>query len=127
MKGRVIIFDLDGTAINSPTQKVPSARLVQAIQSLEDKYYLCAATGRVWSFSKPVLRDLTLGDPCVISGGTQICQPQSGEIIWQCNIAQDDLRKVLEIVTQYLIIKYFITTTLTTITYMVALIHFCST
>ena len=47
-KNHAFIFDLDGTAINSPAQKLPSSDLVEAIDNLKSKYYFCAATGRDW-------------------------------------------------------------------------------
>ena len=101
MKSQAIIFDIDGTAIDSPKQKLPTERLVKAIRDIEDRYYLCAATGRVWPFAEPVLKGLELIDPCIISGGTQICNPASGEILWQINLEPADLETALAIIRQY--------------------------
>ncbi len=101
MKNKVIVFDIDGTAINSPLQKQPSERQVAAARAVERDYYLCAATGRVWSFAEPVLKGLSLVDPCIISGGTQICNPVTGEIRWQCNIDPEDMGAVLAIIKRY--------------------------
>jgi Cof subfamily protein (haloacid dehalogenase superfamily) len=101
VKSKAIIFDIDGTAIDSPEQKIPSKRLVKAIKAIEEQYFMCAATGRVWSFAEPVLKALKLIDPCIISGGTQICNPQSGEILWQINIEQVDLNEVIKIAKKY--------------------------
>lgn len=95
MKRSAIIFDIDGTAIDSPSQKVPSDRLIEAVRAIESDYYVCAATGRVWSFAKPILRGLALVDPCIISAGTQICNPATGEILWQCDIDSLDMEAVL--------------------------------
>ncbi|MCE7936335.1 HAD family phosphatase [Candidatus Saccharibacteria bacterium CPR2] len=100
-KYKALIFDIDGTAINSPSQKVPSERLVQAIRKLEEDYYACAATGRVWTFAEPVLKGLSLVDPCIISAGTQICNPVTGEIMWQCDIDEADLAATLAIAKKY--------------------------
>ncbi len=101
MKERAIIFDLDGTALNSPTQKMPSVKLVDAIAQLEETYYLSSATGRVWSFAKPVLQGMHLVDPCIISAGTQICNPVTGKILWQKVIAEKALKEVLSVFRQY--------------------------
>ncbi len=95
------IFDIDGTAIDSPSQKLPSERLVNAIRNIEDDYYVSAATGRVWTFAEPVLRGLSLVDPCIISAGTQICNPVTGEIMWQCDIDKTDFTAALEIARKY--------------------------
>lgn len=101
MKKNVIIFDIDGTAIDSPLEKLPSQELVQAMESIRARYILSAATGRVWSFVQPVLEVLELTDPCIISAGTQICNPVTGEILWQKNIDSSALEQVLTILQQY--------------------------
>lgn len=101
MKSRAIIFDIDGTAIDSPSQKVPSERLVKAVRKVENDYYVCAATGRVWTFAEPVLKGLSLVDPCIISAGTQICNPASGDIIWQCDVDKADMEAALVIAKEY--------------------------
>lgn len=96
-KQKTIIFDIDGTAINSPAQKVPTPRLIQATKNLQDSYFVCAATGRCWSYAKPVLKGLDLEDLCIISGGTQICNPKTGEIVWQKDIDPQALKEVVSI------------------------------
>lgn len=100
-KQKTIIFDIDGTAIDSPAQKIPSKRLVGAAQRIRRDYNLCAATGRAWSFAAPVIQNMKLTDPCIVSGGTQICDPQTGRVIWQCDIDQADIASVIEIARQY--------------------------
>lgn len=100
MKKQAIIFDLDGTAVDSPKQKLPSIALIKAIKLLKKKYYFCAATGRVWTFAKPLLKSLHLKDPCIISAGTQICDPQTGRILWQKVIAEEPLKEVISIFQQ---------------------------
>lgn len=101
MKNKAIIFDIDGTAINSPAQKTPSKQLIKAVREIEKDYYICAATGRVWTFAKPVLEGLSLTDPCIISAGTQICNPTTGEIIWQCDVDKTDLQAAIAIAKEY--------------------------
>jgi Cof subfamily protein (haloacid dehalogenase superfamily) len=101
MKNKAIIIDLDGTAIDSPDQKLASQRLKEAIRNLEDRYFICAATGRSWTFAKDLLQDLELEDPCVISGGTRICLPKTGEIIWQHNIEKAAAKQILQIMSEY--------------------------
>ena len=83
MERKAIIFDLDGSVVDSPENKLPSEDLVKAIANLKGKYIFSAATGRVWSFAKPVLQFLELTDPSIISAGTQICEPETGKILWQ--------------------------------------------
>src|SRR5436190_4584553 len=101
MKNKAIIFDIDGTAIDSPDQKLPSQRLIDAIRAVENKYYVCAATGRVWPFARHIIKAMKLVDPCIISGGTQIINPASEEILWQSNLESQDFKAALNIIKQY--------------------------
>ncbi|MCL4359646.1 Cof-type HAD-IIB family hydrolase [Patescibacteria group bacterium] len=80
---------------------MPSAKLVHAIDQVEGEYYLSSATGRVWSFAKHVLQGMHLVDPCIISAGTQICNPVTGEILWQKVIPEKSLQEVLTIFREY--------------------------
>jgi Cof subfamily protein (haloacid dehalogenase superfamily) len=101
MKTQAIIFDIDGTVVDSPTQKLPSDEMIQAFNQLKDTYYLCAATGRSWTFAKTVLQPLQLTDPSIISAGTQICNPITGEILWQVLLSDESIKQALEIFKQY--------------------------
>lgn len=100
MRTKAIIFDLDGTAIHSPIQKLPTERLITAGQNLSADYYVCAATGRCWTFGKSIIQGLNLKDLCIISGGTQICDPQTGEVVWQKDITPQALSEVIKIFSE---------------------------
>lgn len=100
-KHQAVIFDIDGTAVDSPAKTLPTERLAAAVKNLESKYYICAATGRPWPFAEPVITALGLADPCIISSGTQICEPKTGKIIWQCDIASDDLVEIKKVLADY--------------------------
>lgn len=98
---KVVVFDLDGTAVDSPRQKLPSARLKNAVKQLSKSYRLCAATGRPWSYASPVLQYLGLTEPCIISGGTQLCDPASGKVVWQSNLVARAVKHVAAILKAY--------------------------
>jgi hypothetical protein len=101
MRNKAIIIDLDGTAIDSPFQKLPTDRLIASVKNLQTNYHISSATGRVWTFAKPVLQSLKLIDPCVISAGTQICDPLTGKILWQKTIDEKNLAHAIKILKQY--------------------------
>lgn len=98
---KAIIFDIDGTAIDTPSVRVPTTYLVKTIQKASASFYMSAATGRAWSFANPALRALKLVDPCIITGGTQICDPVSGKILWQCVIEPKGLAAILAILSKH--------------------------
>lgn len=97
MKTKAVIFDIDGTAIDSPEQKIATPRLIQAVRSAEEHYYLSAATGRAWPYAEKVVKSMALQDPCIVSSGTVICNPVTGEVLWQCNIESSDVQAALAI------------------------------
>lgn len=100
-KNRALIFDVDGTAIDSPSQKLPTPRLYSAVKAVESHYFVCAATGRPWSFAKPILQGMGLVDPCIVAGGTQICDPRTGEVIWECAMARRSVEAVKKVLVTY--------------------------
>lgn len=99
MKSKAIIFDIDGTVVDSPMQKLPNSRTVEAFNSASPNYFLSAATGRPWSFAKDIISKLTT-DPCIVAGGTQI-RTADGSVLWQCDIPEESLKQVLEILNNY--------------------------
>jgi len=101
MKFEVIIFDLDGTAIPSAPDGMPSERLIRAIAQKKEVLDFCCATGRTWSFAQAVIKALTLTEPCIISAGTQIVDPQTEKILWQVQIEANDVQRVLAILQPF--------------------------
>lgn len=101
MKYEAIVFDLDGTAIINAQDVLPSERLIKTIKAAGVSFKLCAATGRPISSAKKILDTLGLVDPCVISAGTEIVDPRTGEMLWECDIEPDDVQRVLEICGPY--------------------------
>lgn len=96
-----IIFDLDGTAISSEPNAVPSDKVVKAVEDAQKSMHLCAATGRSITNSKYLLDALKLNSPCVISAGTQIVNPKTEEILWEATIDEKDVESVLEVCKPY--------------------------
>lgn len=98
---KVIVFDLDGTAMANKPKAVPSERVIAAVAKAQESFKLCAATGRPNTNAKPILSVLNLKDPCVISAGTQIINPLTDEILWEAAIPPEDAQKVLEVCKSY--------------------------
>lgn len=95
---KLLIFDLDGTAIPNRIDGMPSPKLIKAVQTLQNNNIkVCAATGRPRFNSKPITDKLNLVDPCVISGGTQIVDPISGKILWEKDMDKNQIADILRI------------------------------
>lgn len=101
MKYKAIIFDLDGTAIPALPNGTPSVRLINTLKAKKGSLYFSCATGRAWTFSKHIMRALDLTDPCIISAGTQIVDPQTGTILWQVLIDPSDVMQTVKLLLPY--------------------------
>jgi HAD superfamily hydrolase (TIGR01484 family) len=101
MRYKALIFDLDGTAIPNTPNGLPSDRLVAAVTNAKDRLKLCAATGRSITTAKPILSKLDLADPCIISAGTQIVDPQTDHILWEASLEDADVAAVLAVCEPY--------------------------
>lgn len=98
-KQKAIIFDIDGTVVDSPTQKLPSPRTASAFTKASHSYFICAATGRPWTFAKDIIQKLT-HDPCIVAGGTQIRSFQ-GDILWESDLPKEALDHILKVIRSY--------------------------
>jgi HAD superfamily hydrolase (TIGR01484 family) len=98
---KIVIFDLDGTAVPNEPNGMPSIELITMVKKSKDKIRLSAATGRPYANAKPILDALGLTELCIISGGTQIVDPVTGTIVWELPLEARDVKKVLDIFHKY--------------------------
>lgn len=103
MKNRykTLIFDLDGTAIPNKLEGMPSKNLITVVRKLQKDMNVCAATGRPFFNSKPIIDALELRDLCIISGGTQIVDPASEKIIWEKNLLKEQVDVIIALSKLY--------------------------
>ncbi|HSX41715.1 MAG TPA: HAD-IIB family hydrolase [Candidatus Saccharimonadales bacterium] len=95
---KLIVADIDQTLIDSPVQKLPSERLVKAIQNVKGAGYLVTcATGRSRSWAKPFLEAAQFTAPCILGGGTHLVDPKNQEIIWDLPLPVDQLENIKNI------------------------------
>ncbi len=97
MKIKAIITDLDGTAVDSPTTHSVSPAVAEAVQNAyKAGIKVCAATGRAMAGARDILIEMAMRDPVIISGGTRIIDPVSGEELWGLDIPEASLELVLK-------------------------------
>ena len=81
MQYKLLILDLDGTTVNSRRDAMPSNAVKDAINKAQRFVDVCVATGRSYNLAKDIINDLGLTGPGVFSGGAEIVQMESGQII----------------------------------------------
>jgi HAD superfamily hydrolase (TIGR01484 family) len=104
---KALIFDLDGTAIPNNKDGMPSGHLVNVIQKIKDKMFVSVATGRAITLSRHIMKNLGLTSPCIISGGTQIIDPVTEKILWEKDLNQSQVEKIMQIALEYPYLVFF--------------------
>lgn len=107
MSYKLLIFDLDGTAIPNDVNGMPTNHLVDVITQLKKKMIVSVATGRPLFQAKKIIQKLKIKDPSIISGGTQIISPATEKILWEKNIDKFLVEKIIEIALPYKVQVYF--------------------
>ncbi|OGG01562.1 hypothetical protein A2Z33_00050 [Candidatus Gottesmanbacteria bacterium RBG_16_52_11] len=99
---KLLVFDLDGTAIPyGGYDSMPAPEEIQAVRRAKDKVKVAVATGRSLVSAKPVVEALSIRDPGIFSGGTQILYPSDGSVVWQKPINPKTALKVRRICSDY--------------------------
>lgn len=101
MTFKALIFDLDGTAMEAKIDAVPSDVVETAVKKAHGKIIVAFATGRPLSMCKEINHKLKIHYPCVVSGGTEVVNPQTSEILWTKIIKKSDVIKIVEICKPY--------------------------
>ena len=97
-KYRAIFFDLDGTAVPNKPDGMPSARLLETVRHAREKIYLVAATGRPLRQALPIISELGLIEPCIVSGGTIIIEPATQKVLKITNLPSPAVHAIFDIV-----------------------------
>lgn len=95
---KALMLDIDGTLIGNGAQEKISDRVIKTISRSHSKISIGIISGRPLPKAKFVIDQLNLKTPCVVSGGAQMIDPVSHEILWEQTILPSDLEKILTIV-----------------------------
>lgn len=96
-----LIFDVDGTAVQSNGEAMPTPELIEVVSEARKYLKVACATGRSIKSVKHVISALKLTSPCIISGGAQIIDPISFEPIWEMLLSGEKVRLIVEKIQQY--------------------------
>ena len=101
MQFKAVIFDLDGTAIPTKLNAIPSFRLINSIKKAQKLVRLSAATGRSTTTARKILQTLNLIDPCIVCGGTQIINPKTEITLWEKRLTELQVKKIIKVCKPY--------------------------
>jgi HAD superfamily hydrolase (TIGR01484 family) len=98
---KLIVCDIDDTLIDSPEQKLPSQKLVDAIRSVKEHALVACATGRAKTWALPVLQAAHFTAPCIVAGGTVILDPDTYDILHEKHLPKSQLENIKNILREY--------------------------
>lgn len=94
---KALILDLDGTAIPNRLDGMPSQAVIESVKKAKEHVVVSAATGRPYHLCNNILQALGIVAPCVIDGGSQIIDMQTGEVMYERVLPIATIKKVLEV------------------------------
>lgn len=100
---RMLVLDLDGTALSRDPAVFAPGVLEAAAQAAEKGTEVVFATGRPWTHLPPDVRPGALPwlRYLVLNDGAQILDRQTGECLWQQTIRADALEQIAAVSRQY--------------------------
>lgn len=96
-KFKAIICDIDGTLVPNSESGMPSKKVTEAINKASKIIHFGVATARPYFLVKPIIKDLQLSGPSIISSGAQIIDLTSGKILREQKIAGTDILKIFAV------------------------------
>lgn len=101
MNFKALIFDLDGTAIKAEYDALPSDVITKAVEKAQRNIIVSIATGRTFIGCEKIIKKLKIKYPCIVSGGTELIDPETGKILWTKKIKIEDIKKIIDICKSY--------------------------
>lgn len=97
MKYKLLICDVDGTLIPNTEHGMPSERVISAIHKANKKIAISVATARSHAQIMHIIDPLQLTAPCIITGGAQIINPATKEILLEKTMQEKDIKEITKI------------------------------
>jgi HAD superfamily hydrolase (TIGR01484 family) len=91
---QALIFDLDGTAIPSKIDALPSQRVVAAVTEAKKHCHVSVATGRPLDLTQNILNALGIDDLCILNGGASLYSCKTKEYVWQQQMDPEGLQEI---------------------------------
>lgn len=101
MQVKMLIFDLDGTAVPNQPDGMPSQRVIAAVREAQKLIPVSVATGRGILTCNQILEAFPVRDTCILAGGTQLFNPGSNTIEWEQKLSQSQVQAVLRACAEF--------------------------
>jgi HAD superfamily hydrolase (TIGR01484 family) len=98
---KAIFTDLDGTAVPSIPNGMPSQVVIDAIAKAQEKVFVSVATGRPFKVCRDILEALQIKNLCIVEGGSQIINPVTEEVVWEQAMSEETVAKIMECCQPY--------------------------
>lgn len=98
---KLLLLDLDGTTVASRGDALPSVRVTEAIKRAQKFVDVSVATGRSHYFTKDIINELGLIGPGVFSGGAEIIQMDTGQIVDRQLLSVPKMHEILNILLPF--------------------------
>lgn len=100
-KFKALIIDCDGTLVPYKMDSLPSLAVKQAVRKASNLLHVGIATSRPLFLARPILENLKLSGPSIISGGSQIVDAETFKILKEQQIERKDLLAAIEVFKKF--------------------------
>ncbi len=101
VKYKALMIDVDGTLVPNRPDGMPSVRVTQAINKIQDRIHVGLATGRPLFAMKYLAKHLQLSGVSIVSGGAQVVHHVKREVVWEKAIPHQTAKDVFSLLNQY--------------------------
>lgn len=95
-KFKALMLDLDGTTVPNGRSGEPSPAVIKAVTNANSLVHISLATARRYNYTTHIAHSLNLKGPSVVSGGAEIRDMGTGQIIWSKSIPTSIAKEVIE-------------------------------
>jgi hypothetical protein len=100
-KYKALLLDLDGTTIPSIRSGKPSKEVKEAIKKASKKITVSLATSRPAFLTIPLIKELSINAPSIITGGAEIYDPLTNKMLKEMVMSKSSIRKIKAIFEKF--------------------------
>jgi len=96
-KYKLLFLDVDGTVVSSKENALPSKRVIKSVKLAQKHVHVALATGRSLEHAKLIIDSLGLDGLSVFTGGAEIINVTTGEVILRRVVSESSLREIVKL------------------------------